>query len=1039
MKFCLRPRRPTQLGSRLYVSHHGFARCRCGLRLTEILNWGTCCRANTGSWNRAFSSGSTPRLATYSDLSRSGHVSPQTRESPARQRCPIPAAQRKDLGVWIQHLEPFLPRHLRESASASPDEPEPPQATSSQDTANHEGLAIATLLSQARRLENLDLLAHLGFGLRRWPAVDALTTKLLDATDTSKGPWPMNLGLPSNIEWGPGPMDLTTNDSLRDRPTAFPVKSSTERRPDTAPVTLDTLADEPPAHASTRMIMGEVWQSLGFIILEAADLPADDAAPAMSFVYRTLARLHHSAAISDVVYKYSRPLDDEASFRPPGMYLLSTHIMNVLSDAMWLEHEAEVSAKAAAAGEKSPYRPFKMGIRHLGPEIWLEFVLWCCVEEGHVKEGVWILEQMKARKGDLAWKVASWKPLLNRPDLIRDTDIDTEDFWPHPEAERTHGKSKSATGFFHGLGKRTISVEVVASLLDGAVNLVDRGVGFQGYPFQLVLQYLVFLNNLIAQSTGGDKQASGRHSYWPLVRMIESQGIDPQADPRAFERLLKARPPVLPPWDDSTPITYEELDAFTKLQLYDSSSALTGLLEYNLRAYAANRQTGGAFNVFAWLQELIDKSKIQHMQRFLEEIKHLDDAKLAPDQAPPSLNRSSIPQLSNVTFAELLDLATVSRAFSFGEWLLFSTDVDGPFIPLAAYGDQALAPSIMRFAAATRNTELCDKVVESLSRPIVRNTLKALLNFRITMGEWDRVETMLGYLRDHKHKSWGESNVTALAAAVLRLDRSARNSTGSNHEAKRRSLTRAKEILVRVLNGEFNVQPNPAKKSLYQERALHRLHQVFSSIPGPLEEVCRAAKLQYQPASSRDLLPYIPSVAFHNLLDAVVDLYGSAAGKRLWERWCLDHVSPETGRLTDSGVFRLYTSKDRNLDQGDPHFDVTWFRQMHKKAVIPNLNTVRIIARAAVKEYRQCQSGKATPPPRDSLPTALPAREDGSNDGDVETAEEVLDFCVERYRRLRLDEKEIDREVQGHLSRMLKRQQQQQSAHRTRDNSNSSS
>ncbi|KAL1971211.1 hypothetical protein VTN77DRAFT_163 [Rasamsonia byssochlamydoides] len=1008
MKICLRPRRPTQLGSRLYVpNHHGFARCRRGLRSTEVLNWWNC-RVNTGSWSRPFSSGGS-----------SGHASPQEKDSLGRPRCPIPAAQRKDLGVWIEHLEPFLPPHLRESASASPGWSDPHQATSSEDTTRHEGHAIATLLWQARRLENLDLLAHLGFKLRRWPAVNALTTKLLDATDTKKGAWPMNLGLPSNLEWGPGPMDLITNESLRDRSMPVPVKSSSERHLAAEPVTMDSLADEPSAHASSRMIMSEVWQSLGFIILEAADLPSEEAAPAMSFVYRTLARLHHSDAILDVVYKYSRPTDEDALFRPPGMYLLSTHIMNVLSDAVWLEHEAEVSAKAAAAGEKSPFRPFKMGIRHLGPEIWLEFVLWCCVEEGHVKEGVWILERMKAREGDLAWTVASWKPFLSRPDLIRDTNIDVEDFWPHPEAERTREKSKKPSGSFHGLGKRTISVEVVASLLDGAVNLVDRGVGFQGYPFQSVLQYIVFLNTLVARSTNRDNQALGRYSYWPWVRMIESQGIDPQADPRALERLLKTRPAVMPPWDDSTPIDYEELESFAKSQLYDSSSVLTGLLEYNLRAYAANRQTGGALNVFAWLQELIDKSKLQHVQRFLEEIKHMDDEKLASDKIPHpvNLNISSLPQLSNVTFAELLDLATASRAFSFGEWLLFSTDADGPAIPLAAYGDQALAPSIMRFAAATRNTELCDHVVESLSQPVVRNTLKALLNFRITIGEWDRVETMFGYLRDHKHKSWGESNVTALAAAVLRMDRSARNSTGSSQEeAKQRSLARAKELLVRVLSGEFNVRPNPAKRSVYQERALYRLHEVFSSIPGPLEEVCRAAKLGYQPASGRDLLPYIPSVAFHTLLDAVVDLYGSAAGKRLWERWCLDVVPPETGRLTESGVFRLYTSQDRDFDKGDPHFDAAWFKEMQEKAVIPNLNTVRIIARGAVKEYRQRQSRKVTTPVDSS------ARDD---DGDVAAAEEVLDFCVERYRRLRLDEKEIDREVQGHVSRMMKRLQQQ--------------
>jgi hypothetical protein len=828
----------------------------------------------------------------------------------------------------------------------------------------------------------------------------------------------MHLGLPSNIQLGPGSLDRITGESLRDRSTTdFPVNPSTEPL-SAAPVTMDTLANEQYAYDSTPLIMGEVWQSLGFIILEAADLPSDEAAPAMSFVYRTLARLHHSAAIPDVVYKYSYPLDDEATFRPPGLYLLSTHIMNVLSDAVWLVHEAEVSAKAVAAGQKSPFRPFKMGIRHLGPEIWLELVLWCCVEEGHVREGVWILEQMKARNDDSAWRVASWKPLVNRPDLIRGTDIDVEDFWPHPEAEHAYGESKSATGSFRGLGKRTISVEVVASLLDGAVNLIDHGVGFQGYAFRSVLQYLDFLSTFMrSQSPSRGNQIWGRYSYWPWVRMVESQGIDLQVNPRALEWLLKALPPVLAPWDDSTPTAYQELNALTKSQIYDSSSVLAGLLEYNIRAYAVNRQTGAAFNIFAWLQELIDESKMQHIQRFLQEIQDLENSEEFPsdEPLPISLNTSSIPQLSEVTLARLLDLATASRAFSFGEWLLFSTDADGPPIPLASYGHQALAPSILRFAAATRNTELCDQVLKSLSEPIVRNTVKALLNFRITMEDWDQVETMLKYLRDHKHKSWGESNVTTLAAAVLRLDQSARDSAGSSgDEDKQGSFSTAKEILVRLLSGEFNVRSSLGKRSVYQDRALYRLHQVFSSIPGPLEEVCRTAKLRHQPTSSRDLLPRMPSAAFHVLLDAVVDLHGSVVGKRLWERWCVDLVSPETKRLTGGGVVRLYTSAERDFGRGDPHYNARWSREMREKAVLPNLDTVRIIARAAVKEYRLLRSrektqyhdvyvgGKETEAPAAVL--------------------DVLDFCVERYRRLHLDEKEIDREVQGHASRMMKRE-----------------
>ncbi|KAL2222771.1 hypothetical protein M432DRAFT_20552 [Thermoascus aurantiacus ATCC 26904] len=1016
MKVCLRPGRPTYLGRRLYLprlcdlSHRSY--------FTNTLG-GRNCLAR-GQWTRQFSFGC-PRREDSRDLLDHSWL----RESVLAEAPPSPlhGSQRRDPNAWIALLEQYLPPSLREGAG---DGTKTEDSSGSKKNVHEESRAIATLLYQARHLENLDLLAHLGFELRRWPAVHALVNKLLDSTEALKAV--SKVQLPSNIEWGPdSSLDDITSDALNWKPAEVRIKSD-EQSSSASKIGLDVVTDRPLGLWQSQMIMREVWQSLAFIILEAADLPSNESKQPISYVYQILARLHHSGSIPDSVYKYLRPQDEEAPFRPPGMFLLSTHIMNVLSDAMWLVHEAEVSAKAAAAGNKSPYRPFKMAIRELGPEVWLEFVLWCCVEEGFVKEGVWILQRMKAREGDLAWNVKSWKPLLQHPELVRDTKIDVEDFWRRPGDPPVSRMSKSPTGVFYGLGKRTISVEVITSLMDGVANLVYRGLGYRGLSPRAVLQYLVFLNSLLARATKEDWQSANRVSNWSVVRMIESGGIDPQADPQALERLLRGQSWTVLPWDDNTSTLEEELNQLRRQQIYDDSSALIGLLEYNLRSYAAHRHTGGALDVFAWLQELVDTSKLQHIHRFLEKARELDDEDLsAPDQQHRSslsnnLYRSSIPQLSNATLADLLDLVTTSGAFRFGEWLLFSTDVDGPVIPLDAYGDQALAPSIIRFATATRNTPLCNQVVESLSQPVSRNTLKALLNFRITMGDWDRVVTMFEYLRDHKAKSWGDSNVTALAAAVLKLDRSAKRKIPPTPE-KEESLSKAKDILLRLLNGEFNTPPDPsAGRMVYQERALYRLHQVFMSIPGPLEEICRKAELKYKPASSRDIIPYIPSVAFHNLLAAVVAVQGSAAGKKLWERWCLERPSPETERLYEGGVQRLYTTDERDYRMGDPVFDPTWLEQAQKKAVIPNLNTVRIIAHAAVKEYA-VQKAHPKPPEEIPSPSSDDSTEQPPSSSTVpgESVEDILDFCVEKFRMLRLGDKEIDREVQGHLSRMKKR------------------
>lgn len=950
---------------------------------------------------------------------------------------PLRGSQRKDPNAWIALLEQYLPPSLREGGAGDDTKTEE-DSSGSEKNAHEQSRAIATLLFQARNLENLDLLAHLGFQLRRWSAVHALVNKLLDSTEALKEV--SKVQLPSNIEWGTQSSldDLTSRNYHWNRRADIRLKSDGQSS-SASKMDLDAITDRPFALWLSQIIMREVWQSLGHIILEAADLSPNESRLPMSYVYQILARLHHSDSIPDSVYKYLRPQNLEAPFRPPGMFLLSTHIMNVLSDTVWLAHEAEVSARAAAAGDKSPFRPFKMPIRELGPEIWLEFVLWCCVEDGFVKEGVWILQRMKAREGDLAWSVKSWKPLLEHPETVRDTNIDVEDFWRRPGDPPVSRTSKSATGVFHGLGKRTISVEVITSLMDGVVNPVYRGLGYRGLSPGAVLQYLLFLNSLVAPATKILRSVS-RVSNWSVVRMIESGGIDPEADPQALERLLRAQSHIVPPWDDHTSTLEEDLDRLTRPQMYDDSSALMGLLEYNLKSYAVNRHTGGALDIFAWLQELVDSSKLQHIYRFLEEARDLNDEDLsAPDEERRTsliynIYGSSIPQLSNVTLANLLDLATTSGAFRFGEWLLFSTDVDGPVIPFDAYGDQALAPSIIRFATATRNTLLCNKVVESLSQPVSRNTLKALLNFRITMGDWDRVVAMFEYLRDHRSKSWGDSNATALAAAVLKLDRAAKHKKSPSNRDEEDSLSQAKVILLRLLNGEFNPPANQAMRTEFYERAVYRLYQVFKSIPGPLEEVCGKAELKYTPTSDRDILPYIPSAAFHNLLAAVVTVQGSAAGQKLWERWCLERETPAgAARLHEGGVPRLYTTDERDYNKGDPVFDPKWLEQAHKKAVIPNLNTVRIIAQQAVKEYRVQESQKSSVPPK-AADITLPSDDDSAEQPSSSPAaaaatpeyspEDVLDFCVAKFKKLRLYEKEIDREVQGHLSRMKKRSSQ---------------
>ena len=966
-----------------------------------------------------------------------------------RPGCPLKGKRQKNPDSWLPLLEEYLPQSLRVGTESKGGSRRPPK---SMYTRAHD---LSTLLMHAKSHGKFEPLTHLGFGKNRWAAVYALLSQLVDATESVLEESTSRPSL-SGFDWGAVAgisLDELTNSYIE----PGVVKRNLDSQDGKKGPTFKELTERSPANEFSQHVMVEVWQSLGSILLEAADRPPNESNLAMSCVFRILARLHHSGAISDNVYKYTRPCANQATFRPPGMHLLSTHIMRVLSEAAWRNHEAEVTAKAAAAGEDSPYLPFKMGVRDLGPEIWLEFVLWCCVEHGYPKAGLWILNQMNTRTGDLAWKFRSWGPLLHdQGAAVHKTNIDLEEVWRRPgnnapdaQTPRSHNGGSSS---FHGLGKRTISVEVVASVRDSLFNFVYLGVDYLGYSPTLLLALISNLNSFISPPVSDEAvQPTTKEFNWLAVRFHESGVVDSNEDPHAFDRFLRASPRVMPPWDDNPSCFEEDLERLTPSQLYDETSAFTGMMEHNVRSFALHRQTGLAFSSFVRLHQTVDASKSQHIQKFLEQVSRSDagDLPFLDEEEPPIPQpvESSIPQVSNVTYAHLLDLATTSRAFPFAEWLLFSTDLDGPAIRRSSYGNQDLAPSILRFAAAIRHRSLHRQVVRSLSQPFSLNTLRALINYQISTWDWDSIVPMLEYIRDNRLKSWGHSNVTMLAATIIRMDNVTRHQSGAVALEAKKTLETAKQILTRILQGEFNDLSERTVGNKFQRRAIRNLQRVFQSIPGPLSEIAVQTWTDFAP---NRVLPYIPSVAFHHLLSAVVDVHGSAAGQRLWEQWCLHPKSPSYRRIREGGISRLYANQELDPRQGNPFFDPAWFSLVYEKATVPNLNTVRIIAQRAVQEYTQFTQERgslsrlrssdvdsdaaadvgtdvddpdvdldAADPGDPTIPIPAPLKAKG------QALEDVLNFCIAQFQTLRLPENEINRETQGHLHRVKKRKETQ--------------
>lgn len=1001
------PRRLQHLGCRCSFPYHPAVLYRLSGSLHQ----------NASSWRP-----DPNRARGYSSV----HSTPRSRALPLQYyalapspKIPINVWQRKSNKAWIEWLEKYLPPELRKFSS--PD---------------HNEVASGDILAQGRELLHIlhyarkhkkDPLVFLGFQLNRWPAVHALLSLLLDAADSvhrervPRGPV-------SNLDWGSAHgMSLAEVTFVHPRQkNAAPVKAWVNRN-STPGIDLDTLTARPFANELSHMLVGQVFLSLGEIILHAADQPSEKSRAALSCVFRILARLHHLDLIPDRIYRYVSPDDNETTFRPPGMHLLANHIMQTLSDAAWVDHEAELIAK----GDESPFISFKMIRRELGPEIWLEFVLWCCVEHG-VREVEELLKRIVSQAGPNAWHFQSWKPLLRNPEAVWNTNINSEDFWRCPtNQERSSTQNKST--MFHGLGRRTISSEVVMSIIDSMTNQTYSGMAWRGLSPSHVIPNANYVRSMISQGSENKHEPTTKAMNAFAIRLIESGTIVAHSDPYTFDEFLSSIPNTVPPWDTST-FDEKELGLLSQHQIYNETSAFAGLLEYNIQLFAGLGKSDLALNAFKKLLNVVDESKRQHIIKSFELINRPDGGNLPTFNAnyPPVQEavKSCIPQISKVTLAKLLDAARASENYVFADWLLFSDDIDGPTIPPSAYGDQVLAPSLLRYATETGNKELHTQVVRSLAQPLSLNMLRALINSRIAMGEWDNVVELFSFIRDNRAKSWGFSNISTLATSILTTEHRIRRGQSIGEAPTPnviQSLSRAKGILLRILNGEFDT-PQHIKSDNYYQLVVYSLRRLFKDIPGPLSDIARKSKLR-KPPPTQVPFPILPTEPFNDFFSAVVNIHGSITGFHLWRKWLVDRKDLESRRTHQGGVKRLYTKSERDPARGHQVFDHEWFNRIQMKIVYPNINTVKILARKAVEEYSALadehelihntmaeyqQQGEEN---QNETPSHQHAKPPASKT--EKALERVLDFCVLRSKELKATDEEINLETNDHLTRMI--------------------
>ncbi|PGH30604.1 hypothetical protein GX50_06642 [[Emmonsia] crescens] len=871
--------------------------------------------------------------------------------NPAR-RLPGPYEEKKNPSRWVSELERYLPSELRENTKDDNYLEEEPES--------EKCLAILDLLDHARSPESLgyDLLAYLGVKLGRWSAVHAIVNRLLDnAEEVEKPLSALRKGLlPSNIDWASlGPFDTMTGDEC----TKLRAPGILQTEGQVSLDSIDLYNDGPRVTSrmgekSTRIgTMEEVWPALGSIVLGAADLPLEESRTAMFYFYRIVARLHHLDYIPHGVYKYTKSQVPERLNRgTPAMHLLSSHIMNVLSDAVWIGNEIDTAAFALATGKDvSAATKYKIQVRPLGPEIWLEFILWCCVEGGFNIEGSWILRQLAIKK--TRWFVESFASHSIDLDAISSSKIDRYDTWASCACGSKSANVNESLGPFVGLGKRTISSEVVTSMMDGLNNCVKVGVGHRGVYYTSILDHMKSLMQLLKENNVYLKPRDVDHL---IVRMMEARGVVPEVDPKAFEHLLKLVSHI------PNPVPEESLEANAHPHPLDRSGVVSGLNRYILDAYANEEDVYRARRLFDKLNAINRSETTAIKHRFPKELTESPETyppdSTVPAQAVPqamfsipSPNTASLTGFSSSSLSQLLDFSISSGVHDFARQLLFANGDGRATIPRECYSDDLLAPAIIRYAAAIKDEKLLSTVAEDLPLPWSIPVIKAFFGYAIQHHDWDRINEILLHLQNTNGSGWDSEEVASLAAAIIRLDKvySTSGQEGNSKQGQQNPLMKAGEILAKLLQGKFNPTPNYSEgDTKYHEAMLFQFLRIFKSIRGTLSDICQKVNPQWtarQPPAAT-----IPSSAFNQILSAVVETRGSEAGKRLYRLWCIDKASTNIklgGNVTLRSTAR---APERLREIGQQVVDLQLDPDQYSKFVQPSLQTVRIIVRAMVRE-----------------------------------------------------------------------------------------
>jgi hypothetical protein len=774
---------------------------------------------------------------------------------------------------------------------------------------------------------------------------------------------PFQDDLPSNIDW---PEELFMKDSS--------VSVELERNVHVSRRPLGTSMQSVGAdsrESNTRRAMEFIWSTLADLVLASSKRPVSEAKPIINTVHQILALIHKVGLVPATIYAHRLPQETSFAKQPPFLHLLNSKILSTLSDAVWHAYQDEVSARCKH-GEKSPWNffpeppgsPLRSKGRDLGPEVWVEFILWACIEGGFVSTAIRILKALR-EDVDNPWRAVSW------PDAGEHT-ID----WNPKRYQEDYSVTKlhrDRGGLPQENEHKIISAEVVIAVADCLITNLDSDADFDKSTLQILHDledtlsllaprgfppaYLDYLTVRVLQTD----HLYGLHTantlrQWTsmLTRLRDLQSeSQPQREPSlAFEFVLER----------------SELEAGVRHQ------SLQICIEDNL----AKRTV----QAFTDIQKIVDGNKLQTIGEFLS-------------LSPPPQNGfftsrlgvvqseflASFGQPPAYRLVPLLDFVSSAKLFGLGDWLLFSDDIDGPVLAPSIWGQPSVSAALARYATARRDLGLLDEVLSKCvasPRKMTVNAMRAFVAGYASFHDWGKAARLLQELKKADGGGYSPKIVASLGATILRLEADAEDLSQQDLEFH---LARAKLLFSAVLDGSFD--SSPASFRIDQKKTfrlqvgylLRLLENIGHSELAPMASHFKTIfPMSNEPFLSRD--------TFNILFAAVVETKGAMEGRRIWPLFCTDprdHADMTAGQDSDND--------EMMLEEHVPEFDEAEFARSQAHQGFNRIDE-------AFSDSDQGSSDHGIPDPHTALARAPDVSAEGQS---LEGSEPSLDYPPSHY------------------------------------------